>query len=614
MSENEEHKKYEPFKIPGRQPNRNGESGRGAQQAGQDALSKSETSLTDGMFYEIEYGSHPIPGVGRFVRKPQQIVKPVNPESSPESDEIRGLFVRMRDIARAYRAVHDFSRFFDRRVQSENAAIFYKQGMFMKDFSDDFPEKVPFSQYYPYYQMMGYKQLRTYFTWRTEVRKGNVSDTSLSYAFLYIYELLNNIGVETPQEGLEKLMFFWKAFRPINNTVDKYILKWLKDYHVYYELPHSFKEFVTANDLTEHYPGIVDTKDDFDLFCAVSKYNFRKSSFFTDDRKELITGCLRFVTDRLRQIFSENGIDFYKTIFSPPRKISEWTPFGGALFYNWLNQPDRRVILSANEMYVCSRNRWKFSKLVASEDGRQLIGYVTKQAESALRNITKYKYKLTADINMVEHPVLGELRRKGLSLEALINDAVKEYYREATKIVVKVDFSKLSLIRREALATQEKLTVDEVDKVDELKMLTVDEPEEQLSLVEKKPLPVEEQLLPVEEQLSLAEDQPLPVMDADNFTFAVPKEMPVIADDTSSISDEWEALRNALSETEIRALSALLNGEKSLKKFADECGIMLEVLADGINEKAMDYIGDGLLDEEFEIYEDYKDHIKGMVG
>jgi hypothetical protein len=39
---------------------------------------------------------------------------------------------------------------------------------------------------------------------------------------------------------------------------------------------------------------------------------------------------------------------------------------------------------------------------------------------------------------------------------------------------------------------------------------------------------------------------------------------------------------------------------------------MLEVLMDGINEKAMDIIGDNILDD-LEIYEDYKDQVKGMV-
>ena len=39
--------------------------------------------------------------------------------------------------------------------------------------------------------------------------EGRVEHVSLSYAFLYIYELLNNIGVDSPEEGLGQLLFFW---------------------------------------------------------------------------------------------------------------------------------------------------------------------------------------------------------------------------------------------------------------------------------------------------------------------------------------------------------------------------------------------------------------------
>ena len=34
---------------------------------------------------------------------------------------------------------------------------------------------------------------------------------------------------------------------------------------------------------------------------------------------------------------------------------------------------------------------------------------------------------------------------------------------------------------------------------------------------------------------------------------------------------------------------------------------------DGINEKSMDCIGDSLLDDEFTIYDDYIEQVKGMV-
>jgi hypothetical protein len=40
---------------------------------------------------------------------------------------------------------------------------------------------------------------------------------------------------------------------------------------------------------------------------------------------------------------------------------------------------------------------------------------------------------------------------------------------------------------------------------------------------------------------------------------------------------------------------------------------MLEVLVDQINEKAMDMIGDNLLDEEFALYKDYREQVKELI-
>lgn len=560
-------KKYESFKIPGRQQ----VQGDGAAQLFPQTKTAKPVSLEEGLFYEIEYDSCPIPGAGKFVLKPQKI-------EEPEKDEKRDLFGQMREIARARHSTYDNSRFFDQRVQHDNAIIFYKQGMFMKDFSDNYSGYTQFSQYFPYYHMMGYEQLRTYFTWRTEVRKGNVADTSLSYAFLYIYELLGNIGVSNPQDGLNQLMSFWKAFRAYNKFIDKYVLRWLKDYHIYYELPHSFKEFIDTNNLTQYYPKMTDTDDNFDLFCAISKYDIRKSTFFTDDKVKLITDCFYFVIKKLRQAFVDSGMYFDELIFQPTKKMSEWKPFKDALFYQWLKQTDRRIVLSENEIYICSNNKWAFNTVITSENGRQLIGYIMKQMEVVLRKVTKYKFKLSANINTVKHEAVGKLNKAGLSLEIIVSDAIVEFYKEATKTVVIVDHGALSRIRQEALVTQEKLIVPEQEKQFDPAIFSQKSLDLSYTAMQDKP------------SMSLPEIEPTPVYDA------------------------WKSLKNKLTEIEIEALSVVLHGEIELKKYADECGIMLEVLLEGINEKAIDFIGDNLLDDEFVLYDDYKEQVKELIG
>ncbi|HBP37148.1 MAG TPA: hypothetical protein DD640_00070 [Clostridiales bacterium] len=570
MSEYDPDKKYQPLKIPGRQPSQaSGDVRPPAQiQITLADIDKVITRISD-FFCEIEYEPFPVAESSQPVAKSHKIEPPVK-------DEIRDLFYRMRDIARQSRSVFtDYSRFYDRRVQQDSAAVFYQQAVLMKDFADDYPDQVPFSSYFPYYQMLGYEQLRTYFTWRTGVRNGIVKPTSLSYVFLYIYELLNNVGADSPEDGLDKLVSLWTAFRAFDRSLDKYVLRWFKDYHIYYHLPHTFKDFIEKHNLAEYYPRLADPDDSFNLFCALSKYDIRKSVFFTDETRKLITGCFDFVIERVRQDFAAAGIPFDDALFRPIKKLKPWRPFKDALFYPWFEQPDRRVIFSENELYLCSKNEWTFSTILTTEKGRLFISYLLKQMESVLRKVTKYKFKLVANINLVNPETLSRLTRSGLSIDKIIESAVSDFYRETTKTVVTVNHDALARIRQEALLTQEALIVED---------------------------PVE---LNTSAPTSLPLPAPLPA--SDQSLFADPADT-----EPAPAPDSWENLKDVLSERELQALAVILRGA-DLKRFADDNNIMLEVLVDGINEKAMDFIGDNLLDDELTIYADYKNLVKGMV-
>ena len=590
---------YEAFKIP--ECSQAEENRRIYAQA---QVKEKVSSLKDDEFYEIEYDACPLPGVGKFVLKSQKV-------EQPERDEVRELFYQMRDIARVNRTfVSSSNRFYDKRVQKENSWIFYKQGIFMKDFEDEYDRTVTYSSYFPNYQMMGYEQLRTYFTWRTQVRQGNVAETSLSYAFLYTYELLNNIGVDSPQDGLERLVAFRNAFRSYDQTIDKYMIKWLKDYHIYYELPWSFREFAEKNELSMYYPELDESDNYFTLYSRISKYNICKSAFYTEDRNALIQDCFEYTMDRLSRIFEENGLSLEEAVFQATKNMASWEPFKGALFYHWKRQPDRKVVISRKEIYLCSSNSWTYSSSVTTESGKKLIGYVMKQMEAVLRQLTKYKYKLSADSDLVVHEAVKVLREKGISLEAVVTGAVKDFYREATKTVVKVDPGVLSRIRQEAWITQEKLTVPEEENTGLLIMINAQAQAEKthqhaVNDTETRQLTFEDM---VSEQWK---------HEGDEVSGSRSKLRSVFEEDEAP--DSWSELKNALTEMELEALDFILQkdcdlyGEADIKEFADHHGVMLEVLIDGINEKAMDYIGDSLVDEEFTVYEDYAEEVRKMM-
>ena len=83
---------------------------------------------------------------------------------------------------------------------------------------------------------------------------------------------------------------------------------------------------------------------------------------------------------------------------------------------------------------------------------------------------------------------------------------------------------------------------------------------------------------------------------------------------TLSFADGWKALKNALTDVERQALSLALQEGADIKAFAVENGIMLEVLADSINEKAADCIGDSLLeiDDDIVLYDEYRENVEAI--
>ncbi|MBQ7863672.1 MAG: TerB N-terminal domain-containing protein [Lachnospiraceae bacterium] len=532
----------------------------------------------DDMYYEIEYDSSPFPGAGKFVLKSQKV-------ELKEKDPVRERFDKMRDIARNSRAFqYGSNRFFDPRVRWETARMFYKQGIFMQDFTDDYEDVAEYSSYFPNYQMMGYEQLRTYFTWRTKLRQGVVEKTSLSYAYLYLYELITNIGVADPMKGLEQLMWFWQEYRELDAALDNHVPAWIKDYHIYYDLPHTFAEFVEGVGLQQYYPELAGQENRFDLFCSVSSYDIRKSSFVSEENLPWFQESVGQILEQLSVLMANNGMSLEDSIFQPMKSMAIWQPFKDSLFFPWNSQPDKTVMISPKEIYVCSHNSWGVSKVITTERGKKLLGYIFKQTEAVLRRLTGYKHKLKADAEILTHEAVQMLLNAGSSIEKLVTGTVTAVYREATKTVVKVDVGNLQKIREEALVTQEKLTVPE---------------EEEWNFAAKQPV-VEQEL----QEKNLTEESMLITELRDV--------MPIAESSTEMPSGPWAELKQALSAIELQALGVLLEGA-DFKAFADSQGVMVEVLADGINEKAMDAIGDGLMDEEFVLYEDYIEEVRKLV-
>jgi len=539
--------------------------------------------MDDNIFAEIEINTVPNrSSAGEAALRFFSSVAPPQPIKQRIIDPIREKFYDMRRLAS------------ERPFARSDSELFYRQARFMEDFTDNYEGNAKFNMYFPYYQNMGYDYLRTYFTWRTNVRNGEVQQTSLSYIFLYIYELLSGIGTSDPADGLDKLLTVWKELSNENPAIEKYLPMWLKDYHVFYELPHSFSDFIEEHYMQRHYSLtlLFDEKveNKLELWNSISGYDALNSRFYKDGNEQLMSDCFNAVLAAVQEFCKNRNTRFEDLLVYSVSRRSPWQPFKQALFQSRIRQNDREIKVSEFERYFCKNGQWTANLPIYYSSRKDFVGYVIKKTEACLRQAVKYKYKLAADMKSGSKP-FRELQRpaaKRAELDKVIEKAVADFYKNLNMIAVKVDHTNLARIREEALGTQEQLIVPEVEAVRHGDSPPALQPQ---SLREAEGDEAIQKTLPLGQP---EEQQPL----------------------TLSFADGWKALKDILTGVERKALSLALQENADIKAFADENNIMLEVLADSINEKAADCIGDSILeiDEEMMIYDEYRDDIEAIAG
>jgi hypothetical protein len=488
-------------------------------------------------------------------RKPLPQAQPIAPRVY---DPLRARFRDMRMIA-------DYAPY----AYQNDSWLFYEQAKFMADVTDDYPHRTAFSAFYPYYQRMGYEQLRTYFTWRTAVREGLYPFAGASYLFLYIYELLSCIGVSNPQDGLARLKGLWPRYREAVPSLDQYLPDWVRDFHIYYGLPYSAET--------------VETEDDSaDIWLRRSGYDVNKSKFYTENA-ELMKKYITAVFGELRMWCKASNAGLEDLLLYDVNAGEFWKPFSQALFYPQANQPNRRVEMPGRETYVCNDNRWTLEKARPFAGTREWVGYIIRKTESRLRVMLNHKHKLSADAKTLVHAA-RKLKTVGLTvteMDVVIEKAITDFHREMNRVEVTVNAGSLVRIREEALDTQERLTVEEMQN---LKNVATGEGGQNFS------------------NDVTGQGEQLPI----NLSPIIPP----------AVSPGWGAFFDSLTVVERGALKKLCHGETDLKEFADTHGFMLEVLTENINEKAADIIGDNILNTEdgLVIYEEYREDIKNIFN
>lgn len=356
-------------------------------------------------------------------------------------------------LPECYAAMKAIAR--DSSPYEEPAAVFYRQAQFMAAHEDDRPCDERFLRYHPTYRALSDRQLRGYFTWRTQVRRGNIRKAATAYAFIYIYELLHLVGVTTPEEGFAALVAFRDSYGPLDETVLPYLNGWLVDFYVYHA-PDVPREDVLLPHMYDAALGVLrafDTQGDDALYtamCTLSTYHPQSSRFV-----KAYPADFQAVACRVYRAMAEHAAkrcknSYFERLFGQAVTVP-YRPFVSAVFYDHKPQTDREIPLSSTERFFYRGGTCYHQIDCAQRRPQKELGVLLKAVDAMMRDAVGFPHTVKA-------PETTKL------LVGMIDDAITAHQREksdAARRAITIDRGKLGSIRAGADSTRDKLLVEE---------------------------------------------------------------------------------------------------------------------------------------------------------
>lgn len=510
------------------------------------------------------------------------------------------------------------------------AELFYRQGLLMADFEDDCPYNGTFKSYFPTYNAMSDRQLRGYFTWRAQVRRGNIEETSTSFAFLYLYELICGIGVDDPLDGFNKIKAFWDVYRAFEPGIDRFARVWLQDYAVFHrldpkllrdsktvmfdnaliELRRAARDLVPAPAPSGQPPKRRKTSEPtlplppdevreerlMAAINALSTYNLSNSRLDRSHHRDLrhVTCAVYVRMARYYDTHRKTGI--VASLFGEETAMP-YTMFASAVFFAPERHEDCEYRLDPIHIYRCQNGFWECMRIHGSRQKSSKLGEMMRACDQRLR--------LALD---PAHPLKEEKVPKYLA--KIIDDEIVAWLSwDAAHQPVKIDIdlSQLGHIRSAAAQTREALLIDE-EREDGM-IAEVDTAGSERSKAEPvADATVEAVAAPIRQDKA---DEP--TISTEQFGVVAPLLVPTPAftaaapvDATNELAPAADAYLRALFEhNAVQAESAVAQSEQSE-----------DMLVDTINEALFDLVGDTVIEFSAagpQIIEDYEADVRGYL-
>ena len=534
-----------------------------------------------------------------------------------------------------YRKMREISRWQDDpkggagRWLSE-AELFYRQGLLMADFEDDCPYNGTFKSYFPTYNAMSDRQLRGYFTWRAQVRRGTVEETSTSFAFLYLYELICGIGVDNPLEGFNKIKAFWDAYRAFEPGIDRFARVWLQDYAVFHgldpkllrdsktvmfdnaliELRRAARDLAPAPAPSGQTPKRRKTSEPtlplppdevreerlMTAINALSTYNLSNSRLDRSHHRDLRHVACAVYVRMARYYDTHRKTGIVASLFGEETAMP-YTMFASAVFFAPERHEDCEYRLDPIHIYRCQNGFWECMRIHGSRQKSSKLGEMMRACDQRLR--------LALD---PAHPLKEEKVPKYLA--KIIDDEIVAWLSwDAAHQPVKIDIdlSQLGHIRSAAVQTREALLIDE-EREDGAPV------EAEATLIEQPNTESAPGMTAEPGEMTIRQNEPdEPTVSTEEFGVVAP----LLASVGAPVTPAPTEAANKLAPAEDTFLRALLeqNAAQATSAVAHS-GQSEDMLVDSINEALFDLVGDTVI--EFgaagpQIIEDYEADVRGYL-
>ena len=510
------------------------------------------------------------------------------------------------------------------------AELFYRQGLLMADFEDDCPYNGTFKSYFPTYNAMSDRQLRGYFTWRTQVRRGTVEETSTSFAFLYLYELICGIGVDDPLDGFNKIKAFWDAYRAFEPGIDRFARVWLQDYAVFHgldpkllrdsktvmfdnaliELRRAARDLAPAPTPSDLAPARRKTSGPtlplppdeageerlMTAINALSTYNLNNSRLDRSHHRDLRHVACAVYVRMARYYDTHRKTGIVASLFGEETAMP-YTMFASAVFFAPERHEDCEYRLDPIHIYRCQNGFWECMRIHGSRQKSSKLGEMMRACDQRLR--------LALDPT---HPLKEEKVPKYLA--KIIDDEIVAWLSwDAAHQPVKIDIdlSQLGHIRSAAAQTREALLIDE-EREDDVPM------EAEATLIEQPNTESAPSMTAGPGEMATRQDEPdEPTVSTEEFGVVAPLLVSVPAPVTPASAEAANKLAPA-ADAFLRALLERNTAQATLA--VAQSGQSEDMLVDSINEALFDLVGDTVI--EFgsagpQIIEDYEADVRGYL-